>query len=323
MGMFCLNKNPSINVPNGTGLSQIVSHHKRVLFFRLILSFHQPKNLKDYIDLRCSSTLFYTFYQKPPLWTTYPTPNHATLQSLVNRIEVLRGDEESSCNVPSFLFIEEGDHIEEGKYVKIKKPITIIGAGRENTTLVGVGLKIKGNQSEGVVEIHDLKIKGGEDGLNMSYGMNVIMSGCTIEKCRGYSGVYASSVDIVCEDLQVIGCQCVGLFGSSGSTITLCGNGTSIQGNGAKWGSDDDYGVSSSPSSTINLVHPLTKKQVSTDNHGGRNWDVRGKCGTINQVDNDGVVLQILYEGGGSDHDYDYYRHHMCEEREWLNDDDY
>ena len=58
------------------------------------------------------------------------------------------------------------------------------------------------------------------------------------------------------------------------STITLSGQGISIQGNGTK-GRSDDYGLDAcSSSSTIHLVHPLTHKQISTDNGGGRNCGV-------------------------------------------------
>ena len=150
------------------------------------------------------------------------------------------------------------------------------------TTLVEFGLKIKGNKSEGIVEIHDLTIKGGEGvaGLLASQGMKVIMRGCTIEECRGY-GVAASAADITCDDLQVIGCGQSGVCADDNATITLSGQSTSIQGNVTK-GYSDYYGLDArSSSSTILFVHPLTKEQISTDNHGGRNW---GGYGTIQQI---------------------------------------
>jgi len=74
----------------------------------------------------------------------------------------------------------------------------------------------------------------------------------------------------------------------------LSGQDTSIQGNGTK-GNSWDYGLdASSSSSSIHLVPPLTKEQISKNNGGGGNW---GGSGTIKQVDNDGVVLQILFQG--------------------------
>ena len=212
----------------------------------------------------------------------------------MNRLEELQGDEENSGNVPSVLFIEEGEHREGGDYIRMKKPLSMYGAGCGLTTLVGVGLVILGNKSDGIVEIQDLTIKGGEwNGLCASYGMKVIMRGCTIEEC-GRHGVYAQEADITCDDLQVIGCGLSGVYADGNATITLSGQGTSIQGNVTK-GNSRDYGLDAYYySSTILFVHPLTKEQISTNNGGGGNW---GGYGTIKQVDNDGVVLQILYEG--------------------------
>ena len=55
-------------------------------------------------------------------------------------------------------------------------------------------------------------------------------------------------------------------------------------------GDSDDYGLkventmsTDSSSSTIQLVSPLTKQQVSLDNGGGGNWGA-GKGGDINQI---------------------------------------
>ena len=82
--------------------------NKRADLLRRILSFHETRNPKDYINLRSSSKLFHrALHQPPPLWTSFPCSNYATLQSLVNRLEELQGGEESSGNMPSVLFIEE------------------------------------------------------------------------------------------------------------------------------------------------------------------------------------------------------------------------
>jgi hypothetical protein len=259
----------------------------RADILRRILSFHETRNPKEYIDLRSSSKLFHRALPPPPIWASYPCSNHATLQSLVNRLQELRGD----GNVPSVIFIEEGNYSGEGEYIRMKKPLSMYGAGRGLTTLVGVGLEIKGNKSDGIVEIQDLTIKGGEGaGLWAWKGMNVIMRGCTIEECGG--GVCAYEADITCDDLQVIGCGGSGVRAYDNATITLSGHGTSIQGNVTK-GDSDDYGLRAYHSSSIiHLIHPLTKEQISTDNDGGGNWGGRG---TIKQVDNNGIVLHILY----------------------------
>ena len=211
----------------------------------------------------------------------------------MDRLEELRGDEESSGNVPSVLFIAEGEydggvmHHSSG-YVTMKKPLSIYGAGREKTTLVGVGLKIEvGHQSGGIVEIEDLKIQGGKgEGLwarrlNPLLGvkMNVIMRGCSVEDCQR-EGVLADGVDVTCGDLQVVGCGMSGVCADSNATITLSGQSTSIEGNVRK-GYSYHYGLKTSSWTKIQLVVPLTKEQISTNNDGGGNW---GGKGTIEQV---------------------------------------
>ena len=220
-----------------------------------------------------------------------------TLQSLVNRLEELREDEKSSGNVPSLLFIEEGEYDAEWEYVRMKKPLSIYGAGRGKTTLVGVGLWIEGKKSEGIVEIEDLTIKGGGgSGLEAERGMSVIMRGCTVEACL-YNGVVADGADITCDDLQVIGCGRSGVVAGNNATITLSGQSTKIQGNVTKgnsryYGMETNsytwnrlgYPLQASSSSFIHIVHPLTKKQISTNNGGGGNWGVSFGKGTIEQV---------------------------------------
>ena len=93
-------------------------------------------------------------------------------------------------------------------------------------------------------------------------------------------GVYAQEADITCDDLQVIGCGYSGVCVGSNATITLSGEGTSIQENGKE--NSDDYGLKTYYStSKIILVAPLTKEQISSNNGGGGNW---GGDGTIEQV---------------------------------------
>ena len=299
--------------------------NKRADLLRRILSFHEMKKPSlDYIDLRSSSKLFHrALHQPPPLWTSFPCSNHATLQSLVDRLEELRGDEDSSGSVPSVLFIEEGIYggegmrcVEEDTYqhcyyqhyqdlweprlgsfsVEVKKPLSIYGAGRGKTTLVGFGLKIKGEESKGTVEIEDLTIKGAKkNGLCVigkdfyTRGLHVIMRRCSIEDCQEV-GVFANNADISCDDLQVVDCGESGVYAYVDATITLSGQGTSIQRNGTKGyysDSSEIYNVglrAYSDSSEIHLVHPLTKEQISTNNRGG-NWGGRGNIFSTNKYE--------------------------------------
>ena len=175
--------------------------------------------------------------------------------------------------------VEKGD-LDWGGCFVLDKPTKISGQGCGMTTLVEFGLWITGKKSEGIVEIEDLTIKGAKVyGLCAYKGMKVIMRGCTVEECGG-RGVSARRADITCDDLQVIGCGESGVWANDNATITLSGQGTSIQGNGTK-GNRYSYGLNAHFSATILFVHPLTKEQISTDNRGGGNW---GGNGTIEQI---------------------------------------
>ena len=117
----------------------------------------------------------------------------------------------------------------------MKKPLSIYGAGRGKTTLVGVVLWIEGEKSGGIVETEDLTIKEGkEDGLIAYGGMNVIMRWCSVI-CQGSVLWLLMYADISCDDLQVVGCGSSGVY-AIGATITMSGQGTSIQRNGTKGG---------------------------------------------------------------------------------------
>ena len=264
-----------------------------IVLLRRIFVFHETKTPQEIIQLRSSSKLLRNVLRPPPLWTSFPNSNHATLQSLLDRLGELRGKEEagggskeesggskeesSSSSVPSLVLIDEGEY-DEGEYVVIKYPVSIIGQGREKTTL-SFGLFIKGKKREGdVVIVDSLKIKECQMvGLWADGGMDVVMRRCTMEKCWA-CGVAAQNAHVSCDDLQVVGCGQSGVAALSNGTVKLSGEDTSIRGNCTDGGSDD-YGLEASSSSKIQLVSPLTKEKISTSNGGGGNWR-----GTIEEV---------------------------------------
>ena len=86
----------------------------------------------------------------------------------------------------------------------------------------------------------------------------------------------ACLADISGDNLQVVGCSRSGVYAYDTGTITLSGEDTSIKRNvtdGDSW----NYGLKAySSSSNIQVVHPLTKNQISKDNCGGKNWNGDG-----------------------------------------------
>jgi len=189
------------------------------------------------------------------------------------------------------MVLGEGQYTYSESLLVLKKPTKIYGQGRGKTTLVGFGLKIQGKKSDGIVEIEDLTIKGAQYGLRAERGMNVIMTRCSVEDCQ-WNGVFARGADVSCNDLQVVGCGKSGVLACNYATITLIGQGTSIQGNGTK-GESNYYGLDADSDSNIQLVVPLTKEEISTKNGGGGNW---GGDGKIEQVEDD------AHEEGGADY---------------------
>ena len=263
-----------------TTLSLASRLNQRADLLRRIFSFHKTRNPKEYINLRSFSKLFHRALPLPPLWTSFPHSNHATLQSLVDRLEELRGNEESSGNVPSVLFIEEGKYTCSGN-LNLEKPIKICGQGIGETILDGFGLNITGSKSNGSVVIQDLSIQGGTGhGLFANDGMDLIVRQCKVEKFQ-YQGVYASNAHISCEDVQVIGCVYSGVIAYNSGTVKLSGENTRIEGNVTS-GDSGSYGLwARYSSSKIQIVTPLTKDTISINTGGGGNC---GGNGTIEQV---------------------------------------
>ena len=99
-----------------TTCSRALCLNKRADLLRRIFSFHKTRNPKEYIHTYIifapsQKTFSQSTSTTTTPWTSFPNSNHATtLQSLANRLEELRGDEESSGNVPSVLFIDEGEY---------------------------------------------------------------------------------------------------------------------------------------------------------------------------------------------------------------------
>ena len=107
-------------------------------------------NEHERLSVRTLCRLFHTVLPGPTcagVYTMYPHPNHASLNSLTNRLNEMASVEGS--NVPEYLFLANGVHeIEiyqrhgsDCNAVIINIPISIIGESREHCIVIG-GLKI-------------------------------------------------------------------------------------------------------------------------------------------------------------------------------------
>ena len=171
------------------------------------------------------------------------------------------------------IVLGKGEHQINDYYLEIPSAMNIVGDSRvakEKIVVVG-GIEFK-KRIQGNCHLQHLTLRQAEvDGV---FGLSSFtMEDVVVEQCNGY-GVVASGTGVVarCTNVEVHQCPLSGITASHGASITLIGAKTSVHNNCTdEW--SDDYGLKvRRSSSTIQLVHPLTKNIVSTDNAGGGNW---------------------------------------------------
>ena len=190
------------------------------------------------------------------------------------------------------------------RYLTIYFPITIVGNGDKkwwkfsNTMDVVVvgGFKIRRGARQGNVHVQNMTIRDSE-GTGVEGHSPFTLKDVIVEQCGG-NGVEASGTACVarCTNVEVRQCAHSGVVASSGGSITLMGAKTTVHHNCTSGTSGiERWCVSSSLAfglfvvgvdSKIQLVHPLTKFSIATDNQGTGNWGAWGDGGyaTINQI---------------------------------------
>jgi len=231
-----------------------------------------------------------------PMYTLFPHPNYASLRGLTTRLNALSKKEPENPQriVPSLLLIADGIHDEQGEYVVIDFPITIIGESKDGCTIIG-GLEMKGKNEDDVNVKHLTISQSKYNGIYGYEGMSFHLFHLKIEKSERHG------VSVICTKRNTMSnCQvshskesgvfvCVGL-------ITMNGTGTSIH-NNVTGGDSGSYGLrtvfASFSSGSLHLVSPLTKESVSVNNGGGGNY---GSHGTIAIVDNEGTIIETIQD---------------------------
>jgi len=206
-----------------------------------------------------------------------PSKGGPTLQEAV---DMVHGDDSLTTIV-----VGKGEHQIDGGYLEISSAMNIVGdpkVSKEKIVVVGGITFEKGIQ--GICHLQHLTLRqataSGVEGCS-SFTMDDVL----VEKC--VYGVLATGTGVVgrCTNVEVRQCKWSGVVARMGASITLVGPKTTVHHNCTR-GDSNDYGlkVSFSASSTIQLVSPLTKKQVSTDNGGGGNWGAAYGDGDINSI---------------------------------------
>ena len=184
--------------------------------------------------------------------------------------------------IVKLILLKEGTYDLE-RVVIITCPISIYGAGQNNTILHGYGIQIKGTKEEKKrVDMQGMTMKGSSGyGLYNDDGLSFLCTNMTFIQC-GNSGVYAWNTKGRLINCVITQCRYSGIECGPNALIELEGDQTKVDGNvtgGYSW----CYGLSTNDtSSIIHLLFPLTKESVSTNNHGGQNY---GGDGTIQTVE--------------------------------------
>ena len=168
--------------------------------------------------------------------------------------------------------------------VVISSAMSIVGrpdVPKEKIVVVG-GIFFK-EQIQGNCHLQHLTLRQAK-GRGVYGKSSFTMEDVLVEQCVG-NGVVAYGTGVVgrCTNVEVRQCGTSGVVVTKGGSITLIGAKTKVHHN-CKYGVSDDYGLTiwGSSSSTIQLLSPLTKAQVSIGNGGGGNWGAR--FGDINQI---------------------------------------
>jgi len=204
-------------------------------------------------------------------------PEHC--KTLKEAVEMVHGDDRLTTIV-----VGTGKHQIDGYYLEIHSAMNIVGDSgvlKEEIVVMGGILFKKGIQ--GNCHLQHLTLRQAKEsgvGGQSSFTMDNVL----VEQCVNV-GVVANGIGVVgrCTNVEVCQCGMSGVVAEFGGSITLIGDKTKVHDNCTK-GKSGAYGLKVyNANTTIQLVSPLTKEQVSTDNGGGDNWGaVFG--GDINQI---------------------------------------
>jgi hypothetical protein len=170
------------------------------------------------------------------------------------------------------IVLGKGEHVVED-YLQIPSAMNIVGdpeVSKEKIVVVG-GIHFK-KGIEGNCHLQHLTLRQSKKSgvwASSSFTMDDVI----VEQCKG-DGVRADGTGVVgrCTNVEVRQCGLSGVLATNGASITLIGAKTTVHHN-CTTRTIPAYGLTVMDYySTIQLVSPLTKEQVSLDNSGGANW---------------------------------------------------
>jgi hypothetical protein len=199
-----------------------------------------------------------------------------TLQEAVDRMH--KNDQLTT------IVVGKGEHQIDSTYLEIWSAMNIVGdPGVPKEEIVVVGGIMFEPEIEGNCHLQHLTLR--QANVNGVCGESSFTMEDVLVEQFGFNGVAAFGTGVVgrCTNLEVRQCEMSGVLAGDGASITLIGAKTTVHHN-CTTGDSFHYGLAVwGPSSTIQLVSPLTKEQVSLDNGGGGNWGAASGA-VINQI---------------------------------------
>ena len=211
-----------------------------------------------------------TIFERVPETEVRVPGNCNTLQEAVKRVH-------GSDRLTTIVMGKGVHQIDQEYSLKITSAMNIVGdpeVDKSEIEVVG-GIRFYGG-IQGNCHLQHLTLRQARY-VGVRGDSSFTMEDVLVEQCR-YYGVWAQGTGGVgrCTNVEVRYCGLSGVAAGNGASITLIGAKTTVHDNCRRRGevSTDEYGlkVYGSSSSTIQLVFPLTKEQVSLDNGGGDNW---------------------------------------------------
>jgi hypothetical protein len=191
------------------------------------------------------------------------------------------------------IMLSNGVHDEDGRYVRIGYPVSIIGESRDGCIVMG-GLQINGEEEDDI-NVTNLTLRESNNcGVDGNNGASIHLDNVSVENSEwcgvGVEGAKRSTM----KNCNVSHSTFSGLYVEGDGLMTISGNGTTIHHN-CTHGQSNYYGLDTNDSSSsIHLASSLTIETTSKNNGGGGN---HGGGGTIKSVDKDGKVLEVVYDG--------------------------
>jgi hypothetical protein len=205
---------------------------------------------------------------------TVNVPEDCDLYEAVEAVELINMRKYVTDGRSVMFVLGKGEHQVDGDELEISSAMNIVGnpgVAKEEIVVVGGICFMEGIQEN--CHLQHLTLRQAQRNGVTGYS-SFTMEDVLVEQC-GRHGVIASGTGVTgkCTNMEVRQCGGSGVCAFNCASITLIGDKTAVHHNCTD-GDSDDYGleVNGFASSTIQLIYPLTKEQVSVDNGGGGNW---------------------------------------------------